>query len=118
VRLHLEAVLRMLSDRAKPDYRNSIKESISAVEAACRLATGDKSATLGKALKQIPHLHPALEKGFLAIYGYTSDHSGIRHSLLGEATNDYAEAKFMLVDLLGFCWIPESKSRSARCDIT
>lgn len=43
VRTHLEAALRMLSDRESPDYRNSIKESISAVEAACRLVSGDPS---------------------------------------------------------------------------
>src|SRR5438128_2152423 len=34
---HLDRALELLSDRTAPDYRNSIKESISAVEALCRL---------------------------------------------------------------------------------
>jgi hypothetical protein len=33
--IHLEAALEKLSDRANPDYRNSIKESISAIESIC-----------------------------------------------------------------------------------
>lgn len=52
VRIHLEAALRMLSDKQAPDYRNSVKESISAVEAACRLVSGNESATLSDALKK------------------------------------------------------------------
>jgi hypothetical protein len=34
---HLASALAKLSDRQSPDYRNSIKESISAVESLCRL---------------------------------------------------------------------------------
>lgn len=60
VRTHLEAALRMLSDKEAPDYRNSVKESISSVEAACRLITGDSSASLGDALKLVRNLHPDL----------------------------------------------------------
>jgi hypothetical protein len=47
VREHIRTALAMLSDRSKPDYRNSIKEAISAVEATCRLVTGMEGATLG-----------------------------------------------------------------------
>jgi hypothetical protein len=57
----LETALARLADRASPDYRNSIKESISAVEAVCQIITGDPKATLGQALKKIG-IHPALEK--------------------------------------------------------
>ena len=102
VREHLQAALRMLSDRAAPDYRNSIKESISAVEAACRIATGMPKATLSDALRRIPNLHSALAQGFDKIYGYTSDANGIRHSLTDQQTNTYGEAKFMLVACSGF----------------
>lgn len=96
VRTHIQAALAMLSDRREPNYRNSIKESISAVEAACRLVTGMKKATLGEALKKIPDLHPAMMKGFSALYGFTSEASGVRHSLLEESNLTYADAKFML----------------------
>lgn len=102
VRTHLEAALRMLSDRHAPDYRNSIKESISAVEAACRLVCGDTSATLGDALKKVKNLHPALSRAFNQLYGYTSDASGVRHSLIDEANITYADAKFMLVACSAF----------------
>ncbi len=52
VRIHLETALRMLSDREHPDFRNSIKESISAVESACRKLTGLDNATLTQALNK------------------------------------------------------------------
>lgn len=102
VRIHIQAALAMLSDRKNPDYRNSIKESISAVEATCRIVTGLNSATLGDALKKIPDLHSALQKSFLALYGFTSDASGIRHSLLEESNLTYADAKFMLAACSAF----------------
>lgn len=102
VRIHLEAALRMLSDKQAPDYRNSVKESISAVEAACRLVNGNASTTLGDALKKIRNLHPALSKAFNQLYGYTSDASGVRHSLIDEPNITYADAKFMLVACSAF----------------
>lgn len=102
VRTHLDAALRMLSDKESPDYRNSVKESISAVEAACRLVTGSTSATLGDALKKVQNLHPAMSRAFSQLYGYTNDASGIRHSLTDEAKISYADAKFMLVTCSAF----------------
>lgn len=102
VRTHLETALRMLSDKQSPDYRNSIKESISAVEAACRLTSGKEAATLSDALKKIKNIHPALSKAFNQLYGYTSDESGVRHSLIDEPNITYAEAKFMLIACSAF----------------
>jgi len=66
VQEHIRAALDCLSDRENPNYRNAIKESISAVESVCKLITGEK--TLGAALKAIRdniQLHPALEKGLM-----------------------------------------------------
>jgi len=102
VRTHLETALRMLSDKQSPDYRNSIKESISAVEAACRLTSGKETATLSDALKKIQNIHPVLAKAFNQLYGYTSDESGVRHSLIDESNITYAEAKFMLIACSAF----------------
>src|SRR5574337_117547 len=42
-RTHFSRALELLSDRKKPDYRNSIKEAISAVEATCQALTGKKA---------------------------------------------------------------------------
>ena len=98
--IHLESALDLFSDRKSPDYRNSIKESISAVEAMCNLITGKEKATLGDALKRITgkiELHPALQESFSHLYGYTSDADGIRHALLDEGSLDSEDVKFMLV---------------------
>jgi AbiJ N-terminal domain 4 len=97
---HLERALELLTDRTRPDMRNSIKESISAVEAWARHVTGSQSATLGEALNEIKRkqgVHPALIEGFRRIYGYTSDQGGIRHALSEGSEVRFAEAKLMLV---------------------
>jgi hypothetical protein len=50
---HLETALARLADRVSPDYRNSIKESVSAVEAVCQILTSDAKTSLGQALKKL-----------------------------------------------------------------
>ena len=45
VSTHLKRALELLSDRKNPDYRNSIKESISAVESMARIITQSPKAT-------------------------------------------------------------------------
>lgn len=107
VNAHLDNALRLMSDKKSPDYRNSIKDSISAVEALCRIITGDKNAKLGQALNTIERggtikLHGALKNGFSSFYGYTSTDQGIRHALLEEPTLDFEDAKFMLVSCSAF----------------
>jgi hypothetical protein len=106
VETHLKTSLDYISNRENPDYRNSIKESISAVESLCIIITGDKNATLGNALKQIERkykIHNALKNAFSALYGYTSDSGGIRHSLLEDDIEvTLEEAKFMLITCSAF----------------
>jgi len=105
VRTHLESALDKLSDREHPDYRNSIKESISAVESLCIIISKDPKASLGKALKLIEDavgLHPALKSGFSSIYGYTSDEGGIRHAMIDDNPCDFDDAKYMLVSCSAF----------------
>ncbi|WP_247263420.1 MULTISPECIES: AbiJ-NTD4 domain-containing protein [Pseudomonas] len=99
VRTHLARAVDLLADRNQPDYRNSIKESISAVESLVVEVTG-RGGTLGQLLKEVEKvkgLHPALKSAFASIYGYTNDADGIRHALLGESSLSKADAKFMLV---------------------
>ncbi|MEE1893526.1 hypothetical protein V0R51_11490 [Pseudomonas otitidis] len=102
---HLKSALSLLNSRDNPDYRNSIKESISAVESLAKSLTGDEKATLGQALKILEKngkLHEALKSSFSSLYGYTSDANGIRHALLQESTLVKADAKFMLVSCSAF----------------
>lgn len=104
-RSHLKTALTLLADRKKPDYRNSIKESVSAVEAICRSVTGNDKATLGDALKVVQGkvgMHAALRSAFSSLYGYTSDAHGIRHAMLEEPNLTFADAKFMLVACSAF----------------
>lgn len=104
---HLKSALALLADRVKPDYRNSIKESISAVESICQQISGKPKGTLGEYLKDIKDshkLHPAFEQALLKLYGFTSDAGGIRHALTDSAEiPTFAEAKFMLVSCAAFC---------------
>ncbi len=102
---HLQTALSLMSNRKKPDYRNSIKESISAVESLSKIITSNKKTTLGEALKILEkdyEIHPALKSAFSALYGYTNDEGGIRHALLEEDNLTKADAKFMLVTCSAF----------------
>lgn len=113
---HLKRALDLLADRKSPDYRNSIKESISAVEAICNLIANNSKVTLGQALKEIEkkiELHPALKEAFQKLYGYTSDAEGIRHALLDEPNLDFEDAKFMLVSCSTFTNYLITKSSKA-----
>ena len=106
VREHMDKALHFLADRDAPDYANSIKESISAVERICSIIIG-KSTTLGDALTKLENngviIHPALKGAFGKLYGYTSDASGIRHAgELGGKSSTFEEAKFMLVSCCAF----------------
>lgn len=86
------------------DYDNSIKESISTVEAMCQVITGNDKATLGDALKLLKYdIHPAMKSAFEKLYGYTSDANGIRHANgLGEGNSTFEEAKYMLISCSAF----------------
>lgn len=101
VRGHIQNAIMLYSQRPDADYRNSIKESISAVEAFCRKKTGEN--TLGKALKKLEEsgmpIHPRLKSAFEQLYAYTNDgNTGIRHALIEvEYVPSNAEALFMLV---------------------
>ncbi len=103
--IHLKNSLDKISDKKNPDYRNSIKESISAVESIAKKISNNKNDSLGGALDKIKgktKLHPSLERGFKKIYGYTSDSDGIRHALSEEENCNFEDAKFMLVSCSAF----------------
>lgn len=105
VSAHLKRALELLSDRKQPDYRDSIKESISAVEALCKLATDSQSATLGATLNTLQSrlgLHQAFRNALSNLYGYTSDADGIRHALHDLPNLEFDDAKFMLVTCSAF----------------
>lgn len=111
VKKHLQNALDSLGDRndeSGAKYKNSIKDSTLAVEAMLRLIVKNENVTLGKALTEIRkkgqvEIHPALEKAFGSLYGYSSD-GGIRHAQKAVSTqgDDFEEAKFMVVACSAF----------------
>ena len=106
VNIHMRKSLSLYSDRANPDYENSIKESISAVEAMCCIITELPKATLGEALKKLKDrgvlIHGALEKAFSQLYGYTSDAKGFRHGGIDFTNASAEDAKYMLLTCSAF----------------
>ena len=103
VAVHLREALAKLSDRESPDYRNSIKESISAVESLANSLAGTTGQSLGPALSAIgADTHGALTEAFKKLYGWTSNAEGIRHSLMDESNLEFEDAKFMLVSCSAF----------------
>lgn len=105
---HMTKALELYSDRKKPDYENSVKESISSVESMCSIITGlsGGAATLGNTLKKLKengvNIHPALENAFKQLYGYTSDSGGIRHGSIEFVNVASEDAKYMLVSCSAF----------------
>ena len=102
---HLASAVTLLSDRQNPDFPNSIKESISAVEAVAKILTGEEKPTLGKALKTLEkegHLHKGLAEAYMKIYGWTCSESGIRHANMDMTNVTLADARYMLVSCSAF----------------
>lgn len=101
-RAQLQKALGFLSDREHPDYKNCVKESISAVESVCKVISGNKKAALKDALNGLifngMNIHGSLKSAILSLYGYASDEGGIRHAEREtESTVTFEEAKFMMV---------------------
>ena len=99
---HIEKAIKLLYDRKNPDYKNSIKESISAVEKICKEITKSKNATLSECLKKLEKkefYHPAFKDALNKLYGFTGDKGGIRHSDYKNKNlpTTFECAKFMLV---------------------
>lgn len=107
VRKHISSALELMSSaKQTPDYRNSIKESISAVEACCRDISGGN--TLNDALNNLEKsgiaINSRLVEGFKKIYAYTNDKDGIRHAFTDNTVTPPSsdEAIFMLVSCSAF----------------
>ena len=108
IRMHLSKALELYAKRPEGDYSNSIKESISAVEAYCRAKTGKSS--LGKALNHLENngiiIPKTLNDAFEKLYIYTNQgDTGIRHALMdseGIYVPSGDEALFMIVSCSAF----------------
>jgi hypothetical protein len=102
---HIRTALQLLGKKPTPDYRNAIKEAISAIESIVKQISGQKSLGLEGALKELSkhiEIHKALQSGFIKLYGYSSDEDGIRHPILDQPNVGFDEAKFMIVSCSAF----------------
>ena len=100
---NIRKALELYSDRKNPNYENSIKESISAVESVCCYITGStgKGSTLSKTIYKLEtngcYIHPQMRSAILSLYNYTCDEDGIRHGSIDFSNAPAEDAKFMLV---------------------
>ena len=116
VREHFRIARSRFADREDPDYRNSIKESISAVEAICKVIAGNEKATLSQALKVVKRkigLNDDLKEGFKWIYKYTNKTDGIRHALMDEPNLPSENARYFLVSCSAFANYLTEKAQKA-----
>lgn len=104
IRTHLSKALELYARKPTGDYRNSIKESISAVEAMTRNITGENTLNFKKMEEKGVTIPSILRQAFEKLYGYTNDKStGIRHALMEDTNTPQAEeALFMLVSCSAF----------------
>lgn len=107
-REHITKALALYSDRKLPDYANSVKESISAVESICRIIVGatGKNATLGQTIKKLKdngvEIPGALEQAYSQLYGYTCEAGGVRHGSVTMANINEEDARYMVVSCCAF----------------
>lgn len=76
VRTHLENALKLLSDKTKPDYRNSVKESVSALESKFKLILNNDKISYSKGLDQLAKkylIHNTLKEALDRFYPYRGD---------------------------------------------
>lgn len=108
VNSHMATALKLFSEKGTKDYKNIIKESILAVEAAAKIVSEKPNAVLDDALaiiKKKHKLHTTFEKAFSNLYYYTSDKkTGIRHGLIDDSDIEitFDDAKFMIVACSAF----------------
>jgi hypothetical protein len=113
---HITNALRLLGMRPKADYRNSIKESISAVESVVKQCGGSQGGGVDGAVERLAaktEIHGALKSAIKQLFGYTSDENGIRHAILDQSEVGFDEAKFMLVTCSAFVNFFVSKASKA-----
>ena len=98
---HITQAVTLLSDRSMPDFRNAIKESISAVESAVRVAAGDTKVDIEKGLQKLG-FHHQLKQAWNNMYNWTSDEDGVRHTIKGAPQVGISEARYMVVACSAF----------------
>ncbi|MVM32844.1 hypothetical protein GO755_22585 [Spirosoma sp. HMF4905] len=104
---HLIKALKHLSNRTNPDYHNSIKESISALEALLGIIVADPKKDFSDAItlikkRKVISVNMHLENTLKSMYRWASDEGAIRHADKGsDSVIDLDDAKLMLTTCSG-----------------
>lgn len=97
----ISKAISFISVNGKHDYKNAIKESVSAVEQLMNILLNTNGLTLPNSLEQYSHkitIDEHLKTSIREMYKYASDTDGIRHGNNKESNEvTYDEAKFILV---------------------
>lgn len=104
IKTHLTSAILSISKKPSPDYRNSIKESISMVETIARIIEPSEN-TLGKALNKLDKkqkINNNLKVGFEKLYAYTNGKNGIRHAIMNEEKINLEDARYFLISCSAF----------------
>lgn len=100
VRQLIGKALEEYADKEKPDYPNSIKDAVSAVESLMKIIADDGSPTLGKALpaavKKLD-LDPTLAASIEKIYGFRNTKEGVGHGSKEPINVSPEEARLCLI---------------------
>lgn len=93
--------ISFISETSNKDYKNSIKESIIAVEQLFNIILGTSGLTLSNALEQICskiEINENLKQAIKNLYKYANDSNGIRHgNNKKEESVSFDEAKLILI---------------------
>lgn len=79
---HLEKARNLLCQRPQPDFENTIKELVCALESTAKALSGDDDMKFGDFLKKGPwakSIHGTLRVLMDKFHGYASNEGGIRH---------------------------------------
>jgi hypothetical protein len=113
---HIESALTQLSNKENDQARESVIQSILAVEAIAKKVTGNSKATLADLCNSKVNLpaHSQFRQALLNLYNYTSGSDGIRHSLT-ESSQPVSKslARFMLIVCSAFVSLIRSESNIA-----
>lgn len=97
-RIHIRKALDLFSQKPIPDFENTVKEAVTALESLAKEVTGEENGKIRVLLKRDElSLHPALQKAISSFYGWACDEDGVRHGAGRPPEVTYAEAKFSLV---------------------
>ncbi|MCY3693992.1 MAG: hypothetical protein OXG77_02130 [Chloroflexi bacterium] len=93
---HISQAIAHLGNRSNPDYRNSIKEAVSAVETGVQIAAGSPGLRFEKAVNSLD-LHPQFKQALQNLFRWASDEDGVRHGMHSERQVGFPDARMVLV---------------------